>query len=65
MTWAAILDAWPLLEADMHAEYGVDLDDRTVLKRRSWRWLRVRVAGLLAADTRLHRHLVTPQSGGA
>lgn len=39
----------------MHSEYGVDLGDRALLRARTWRWLRVRIVGLLSADTRLAR----------
>ncbi|BCJ64153.1 hypothetical protein [Polymorphospora rubra] len=65
MTWEAILAKWPLLEADMHEVYGVDLEDRGLLRSRSWRWWKVRVQGLLAADTRLHRALSPRPSSGA
>lgn len=35
--------------------YGVDAESG-ILAARSWRWLVVRIQGLLAADTRLSRH---------
>lgn len=41
----------------MHSEYGIDVDDRVLLRTRSWRWLRARIVGLLAADTRVARAL--------
>lgn len=31
----------------MHDVYGIDVDDDDLLSRRSWRWLNVRIAGLL------------------
>lgn len=33
------------------------MEDRELMRSRSWRWLEVRIAGLLAADTRLYRAL--------
>ncbi|WP_330261786.1 hypothetical protein [Streptomyces sp. NBC_00539] len=57
MTWARILDEWPLVEADLHETYGLDLSTPGLLQTRSWRWLRVRVLGLLSTETRLARLL--------
>ncbi|TDC81923.1 hypothetical protein E1193_13480 [Micromonospora sp. KC606] len=57
VTWAQILTHWLLVEADLHERYGVDVDDRALLRARSWRWLETRIVGLLAADTRLNRAL--------
>jgi hypothetical protein len=37
--------------------YGIDLAEPGLLRCRSWRWLRVRVLGLLDADTRIARAL--------
>ncbi|SCL42207.1 hypothetical protein GA0074692_6710 [Micromonospora pallida] len=54
VSWADILSRWALVEADLHDVYGVDVEDRALLRTRSWRWLDVRISGLLAADTRLH-----------
>jgi hypothetical protein len=36
--------------------YGVDVEEPGLLRSRTYRWLLVRVRGLLAADTRLARH---------
>ncbi|MDT0306132.1 hypothetical protein RM780_04035 [Streptomyces sp. DSM 44917] len=55
MTWAQLLAAWELIEADLHAEYGVDIASG-VLRKRTWRWLRLRIIALLAANTRTARH---------
>ncbi|XTZ18193.1 hypothetical protein ACQSSU_12865 [Micromonospora echinospora] len=52
---------WRLVEADLHSEYGVDVEDRALMRARSWRWLEVRITGLLSADTRLYRTLA-PES---
>ncbi|MFJ3867912.1 hypothetical protein [Streptomyces nigra] len=60
MKWVRILDEWPLVEADLHEVYGVDVGAPGLLDARSWRWLRVRILGLLSADSRLHRLLFPP-----
>ncbi|MDF5756662.1 hypothetical protein [Spongiactinospora sp. TRM90649] len=57
MTWAALLERWALVEADLHAEFGIDLDEPGLLTSRTWRWLRTRILGLLSADTRVCRAL--------
>ncbi|RLL70308.1 hypothetical protein D7M15_09090 [Streptomyces sp. Z26] len=60
MTWAQLLEQWPLIETDLHAEYGIDVGSG-ILRARTWRWLRVRIAGLLTADTRVARHFAPPE----
>lgn len=55
MTWARILNEWPLVEADLHEIYGIDAGDPALLQARSWRWLRTRILGLLSAESRLAR----------
>jgi hypothetical protein len=57
VTWRAILARWGLIEADLHACYGIDLGEPDLLRARSWRWLRARIIGLLSADTRITRAL--------
>ncbi len=57
MTWARILGEWPVVEADLHETYGIDIED--VLHTRSWRWLRIRILGLLSTESRLAR-LINP-----
>lgn len=38
--------------------YGIDLDDRVLLRSRRWRWLRTRIEGLLSeSESRLYRVL--------
>lgn len=54
-----MLAQWPLIEADLHSEYGIDASSG-ILRDRSWRWLKVRVWGLLSAETRLYRHFAPP-----
>jgi hypothetical protein len=51
VTWSALIEVWPLIEADLATEYGYEGD----LRDRSARWLRVRIDGLLSADTRTYR----------
>jgi hypothetical protein len=55
VSWSQILDERPLVEADLHEIYGVDVGAPGLLAARSWRWLRVRIYGLLSADSRLSR----------
>lgn len=46
--------------------YGVDVEDEQLLRRRSWRWLRVRIFGLLSTETsRLFRHFAPPPEDAA
>jgi hypothetical protein len=59
--WLDILRQWPLVEADLHEVYGLDVGDDALMRARSWRWLRTRILGLLSADTRLCRHF-TPET---
>ncbi|HEY1176981.1 MAG TPA: hypothetical protein VGF17_12555 [Phytomonospora sp.] len=60
MKWARLLDEWPLIEADLHEVYGIDVGVPGLLDARSWRWLRVRILGLLSADSRINRLLFPP-----
>nr|WP_113705364.1 hypothetical protein [Nonomuraea lactucae] len=57
VSWLDILTRWPLVEADLHETFGIDLDEPAQLRTRSWRWLRTRLLGLLTADTRIARAL--------
>ena len=36
------------MEADLHSVYGLDVEDRQLLRARTWRWLRMRVVELLS-----------------
>ncbi|GAA5056471.1 hypothetical protein [Streptomyces similanensis] len=60
MTWRQILAEWPLVENDLHDQYGIDVEEPGLLQSRSWRWLRTRIFGLLSADSRLYRQLCPP-----
>lgn len=44
--------------------YGIDIDDPQVRTGRSWRWLRLRILGLLSTDSRTSRHFAPPAKGG-
>lgn len=56
--WAQILEHWTAVEADLHQFYGIDLGDRAMVRARSWRWLKTRIAGLFDDPrTRLFRAL--------
>ncbi|MEV0114464.1 hypothetical protein AB0H77_14605 [Streptomyces sp. NPDC050844] len=61
LTWGALLDQWALIEADLHEVYGIDLGAPDLLRERSWRWLRLRILGLLSAESRLSRHFAPPE----
>lgn len=39
---------WDLIECDL-ADRGIDFGDDELMARRSWRWLRARILGLLTA----------------
>ncbi|MFE7116664.1 hypothetical protein ACFU99_14745 [Streptomyces sp. NPDC057654] len=45
--------------------YGLDVGAPGLLRARSWRWLRVRVLGLLSAESRLARVLTPPPNPSA
>ena len=38
---------WRLIEADLQDFYGIDVADKTLMRARSWRWLRNRISALL------------------
>ncbi|TYK47152.1 hypothetical protein FXF68_25455 [Actinomadura decatromicini] len=59
MTWSEVLAEWRLIEADLHDVYGIDAESG-ILADRTWRWLKVRIEGLFAADTRLYRRFRPP-----
>ena len=42
-----------MIEADVQERYGIDLSEPGLLERKTGRWLRVRIGGLLAVDSRL------------
>jgi hypothetical protein len=56
-----IFEHWIKVEADLHQFYGIDLGDRALMRARDWRWLRVRVIGLCAIESRLARALNPPK----
>jgi hypothetical protein len=60
-TWHDILDAWTAVELDFQDRtiYGIDLESG-ILRDRSWRWLQMRILGLISTpSSRLHRVLTT------
>ncbi|ROO51080.1 hypothetical protein EDC02_5944 [Micromonospora sp. Llam0] len=63
MSWGDILTHWDLVEADLHQHYGIDADDRALMRARSWRWLQARITGLLSIESRLQRALSPDDSG--
>lgn len=64
LTWEQLFERWHLVECDFHSEFGVDLDEPGLLRSRSWRWFRARIAGLVSADTRIYRALAPKPSKG-
>jgi hypothetical protein len=63
LTWPGLLAHWHLIEADIHDCYGLNLSSG-VLHSETGAWLRVRLMGLLSADTRLARAVGTAQPFG-
>jgi hypothetical protein len=61
--WKDILGFWNLIEADMNERYGIDVGSPDLLGRRSARWLRVRILGLMSVDSRLRAAVFPPQEG--
>ena len=62
LTWTKILAQWVAIEADFQQFYGLDVGDNDLLGRRSWRWMKVRILGLLAVeDSRLQRIFAPPE----
>ena len=62
-TWPDIIEYWDLIEADMNERYHVDLSEPGLLERRTGRWLRVRILGLLAVESRLFAALIPQEVG--
>jgi hypothetical protein len=56
-----LLQQWVLIEADLHQVYGIDVEDDGLLRRRTWRWLQLRILGLLSTESRLQRHFNPPE----
>ncbi|WP_327671819.1 MULTISPECIES: hypothetical protein [unclassified Streptomyces] len=48
----------------MHEVYGLDLSTPGLLRERSWRWFRIRLWGLVSADSRISRHFQPPEPKG-
>ena len=59
--WKEILGHWNHIEADLQEHYGIDVGTG-ILTQRSWRWLEVRIVGLLAIESsRLRLTLYPPE----
>lgn len=52
-----MLDHWNLVELDFQETYGLDLGDPNLLRRRTWRWMSLRMLGLLSTEGRVQRVL--------
>ena len=57
IAWDAIVQQWPLIVADFASEYSIRLPTTSM----RWPEFDHLVSGLLAADTRLHRHFFPPK----
>ncbi|WP_439676003.1 hypothetical protein [Embleya sp. MST-111070] len=49
-----------LVETDLHEHYGVDVGEPGLLRARSWRWMRVRILGLLSIEASRLARLLNP-----
>ena len=56
LTWADLVSHWQLIEIDFQEIYGIDLASKA-MDQRSWRWLRIRIFGLLSTECRTQRAL--------
>jgi len=45
------------VEVSLHQVYGIDVGDKELMKSRSWRWLSLRIIGLLMIECPLQRKL--------
>lgn len=52
-----MLERWVLLEQDFQEIYGIDLAEPGLLTSRTWRWMVVRMNGLLSTEGRIQRVL--------
>ena len=51
--WEDVLREWNAIEADLQ-DRGLDVSDRRLLRSRTYRWLRVRIEGLLTVPPVIH-----------
>jgi len=47
-SWIDIFDNWGLVEADLHDRFGIDIEDRVLMRSRPWRWLKSRILALFS-----------------
>ncbi len=60
--WREILPHLGVIDVDMHAVYGIDVEDDALMSARSGSWLRARVLGVVAdTRTRSHRLIFPPK----
>ncbi|WNM65424.1 tail assembly chaperone [Microbacterium phage Phonegingi] len=52
-----MLDNWGLVELDFQQVYGIDLSTPGLLRSRTWRWMTMRMRGLLSTEGRVQRVL--------
>jgi hypothetical protein len=46
-----------MVELDFHEIYSIDLAEPGLLAARSWRWLFIRLVGLISTESRIQRAL--------
>jgi len=57
MSIGSLLAHWTLVELDFQEVYGIDLAAPGFLRSRTWRWVMVRIVGLLSTKGRVQRVL--------
>jgi len=45
----------------MQERYHIDVDEEGLMERRSARWLKLRIRGLLSVESRLYRQMFPPE----
>lgn len=56
-TIGLIIEHWALVELDFQQIYGIDLSTPGLLRSRTWRWMTLRLVGLLSTEGRIQRVL--------
>lgn len=64
LRWDDVYKHWNMIEADLQEVYGIDIESG-VLGTRTYRWLIVRIAGLMSVErSRLRLTLYPPKKQG-
>lgn len=62
--WLDFLSNWRLVELDFQEFYSIDLGTPGLMRARSWRWLSLRLIGLLSMEGRVQRVLRPTEQPG-